>query len=79
MLFRSHLERQAWLIRDLLLSQVLQRWAYVAYFADCAPGEEDSTYAAIVGLIQSSIGDFQLTTGTAAMNPAPGLGGGLRQ
>lgn len=62
-LTNSHLERQGWLIRDLLLKQVLQRWAYVAYFADCPAGEEDATYNAIVALIQGSIADFQLTTG----------------
>ncbi|MEI6341217.1 MAG: exosortase-associated EpsI family protein [Verrucomicrobiota bacterium] len=64
-LTNSHLERQWWLIRDLLLGQVLQRWAYVAYFADCNPGEEEATYEAIVSLIQASIGDFQLTAGSA--------------
>lgn len=62
-LTNSHLERQGWLIRDLLLRQVLQRWAYVAFFADCPPGEEDATYEAIVALVRESIADFQLTTG----------------
>lgn len=61
----SHLERQWWLIRDLLRHQVLQRWAYVAYFADCPPGEEDATYDAIASLIQESVPDFQLTAGAA--------------
>lgn len=60
-LTHSHLERQWWLIRDLLLKQVLQRWAYVAFFADCNPGEEDATYQAIAHLIQSAVPDFQLT------------------
>lgn len=63
-LTNSHLERQAWLIRDLVLKQVLQRWAYVAFFADCAPGGEDAAYNAIVKLLKESIADFQLTTGT---------------
>ncbi|MEY3276685.1 MAG: hypothetical protein RL153_1953, partial [Verrucomicrobiota bacterium] len=58
-LTNSHLERQGWLIRDLLLRQVLQRWAYVAYFADCNPGEEEATYQAIVELVQASVADFQ--------------------
>lgn len=62
-LTNSHLERQGWLIRDLLLRQVLQRWAYVAYFADCNPGEEEATYQSIVELVQASVADFQLTAG----------------
>jgi len=59
----SHVQRQWWLIRDLLSRRVLQRWAYVAFFTDCAPGDEDATFQKISTLIQSTVPEFQLTTG----------------
>lgn len=59
----SHVQRQWWLIRDLLLHQTLQRWAYISFFADCAPGEEDATYERITRLVAASVPDFQLTAG----------------
>lgn len=59
----SHAQRQWWLIRDLLSRRVLQRWAYVAFFTDCAPGDEDITFQKISTLIQATVPEFQLTTG----------------
>jgi hypothetical protein len=59
----SHVQRQWWLIRDLLLHQTLQRWAYISFFADCAPGDEDLTYDRITRLVAATVPDFQLTTG----------------
>jgi len=40
---------------------VLQRWAYVSYFAPCAPGQEDATFERMKKLITSTVPDFQLT------------------
>ncbi len=54
----SHWSRTWWLIRDLLLHNVLQRWAYVSYFADCAPGEEDATFEKMTRLITASVPDI---------------------
>ena len=61
----SHVDRQLWLIRDLLLHQTLQRWAYVSFFSDCAPGEEDATFGRISKLVAATVPDFQLTDGRA--------------
>lgn len=47
----SHWERQWWMIRDLLTKRVLQRWAYISFFAPCPPGREDEAYARLLGLI----------------------------
>jgi hypothetical protein len=43
------------IIRDLLFRNVLQRWAYVSFFADCAPGEEDATFEKMTRLIATSV------------------------
>jgi hypothetical protein len=61
----SHVERQWWLIRDLLFKRTLQRWAYISFFTDCAPGEEDATYARVSQLAAAIVPEFQLTS------PAP--------
>jgi len=47
--------------RDLITTGVLQRWAYIAYFATCSPGQEEQTYARLKQLISASTPDFQLT------------------
>jgi hypothetical protein len=44
----------------LLHTGVLQRWAYVSYFALCAPGQEDATFARMEKLIAASVPEFQL-------------------
>lgn len=56
----SNYERMWWLGRDLLRTGVLQRWAYVAYFAMCAPGQEDATFEQMQQLIGHSVPDFQV-------------------
>ena len=58
----SHVDRQLWLIRDLLLHQTLQRWAYVSFFSDCAPGEEDATFERVSKLVAATVPEFQLAT-----------------
>ncbi|HTH48083.1 MAG TPA: exosortase-associated EpsI family protein [Candidatus Limnocylindria bacterium] len=50
----SHWTRNWWIVRDLLFRNVLQRWAYVSYFADCAPGDEDATFEKMTRLISAS-------------------------
>ena len=56
-----HTQRMFWMAKDLLARGVLQRWAYVAYFAQCAPGQEDATFERMKGLIAASVPEFQLT------------------
>jgi hypothetical protein len=55
----SHGQRIWWLTRDLLTTGVLQRWAYVSYFAVCLPGQEDATFDRMKKLIAASVPEFQ--------------------
>jgi hypothetical protein len=55
-----HWQRMWWMARDLLRSGVLQRWASVAYFAACPPGQEDATFERLKKLIVASVPEFQL-------------------
>jgi Protein of unknown function (DUF3485) len=57
----SHSQRIWWLTRDLLTTGVLQRWAYVSYFAVCDPGREDVAFERMKKLIETSVPEFQLT------------------
>ena len=56
----SHGQRIWWLTRDLLTTGVLQRWAYVSYFAICLPGQEETTFGQMKRLIAASVPQFQL-------------------
>jgi hypothetical protein len=56
----SHWERMWWLARDLLRTGVLQRWAYVSYFAVCEPGQEEAAFARVKDLVGASVPEFQL-------------------
>jgi hypothetical protein len=56
----DHMTRMWWLARDLLVSGVLQRWAYISYFAVCRPGQEEAAYRRIEQMIQTSVPEFQL-------------------
>lgn len=54
-------ERMWWMARDLLLTGVLQRWAYVSCFVVCAPGEEDAAFARVKKFMAATVPQFQLT------------------
>ena len=56
----GHLEMMKRLALNLLRTGVLERWAYVSYFAPCAPGQEDATFARMEKLIAASVPEFQL-------------------
>ena len=56
----QHWQRMWWMARDLFTSGVLRRWASVAYFASCAPGQEEATYERLKRLIMASAPEFQL-------------------
>lgn len=43
----------------LLRTGVLQRWAYVSYFAQCQPGREEAALERIEKLIAASVPEFQ--------------------
>lgn len=55
----DHWQRVWWLTRDLLTTGILQRWAYVSYFAVCLPGQEDATFDQMKKLIAASVPEFQ--------------------
>jgi Protein of unknown function (DUF3485) len=52
-------QRMWWMGRDLMRTGVLQRWAYVSYFAVCMPGQEDATFERMKTLIAHSVPEFQ--------------------
>ena len=54
--FYSFLRR---LTFDFFRTGVLQRWAYVSYFANCEPGQEDAIFARMEQLIAASVPAFQ--------------------
>jgi hypothetical protein len=64
----SHFKRTLWLARDLIFKQVLDRWAYVSYFAPCQPGHEDQCFEQLKKLIAASAPAFQ----TSFPDPANG-------
>ncbi len=56
----SGLERMWSMASHLVTTGVLQRWAYVSYFATCPPGQEAATYERMKKLIAASAPEFQL-------------------
>jgi hypothetical protein len=56
----SHWQRVKWMTQDLMRTGVLQRWAYVSYFAVCLPGQEDAAFERMKNLIAASVPEFQL-------------------
>jgi hypothetical protein len=56
----SHWQRIWGITRDLLTTGVLQRWAYISYFAVCEPGQEDAAFERMKKLIAASVPEFQL-------------------
>jgi hypothetical protein len=58
---RSGFGRMWDMTRELLLTGVLQRWAYVRFYAFCDPGQEDATYESIKRMINAAVPQFQTT------------------
>jgi len=57
----SH-ERRMWLMgREMLTRGVLQRWAYISYFAQCVPGQESVLLERMKRFIAESVPEFQTT------------------
>lgn len=59
----SHSERMWWMAKDLLTTGVMPRWAYISYFAVCAPGQEDAAFARLSKFMAATIPQFQIPTG----------------
>lgn len=51
----------------------LERWAYVSYFAPCLPGQEQATFERLTRIINASMPEFQITTGSLSATPVPGV------
>ena len=62
----DHMQRMIWMARDMIRTGVLQRWAYIACFAPCVPGQEEATFNRLQELIAASVPQFQLATGPPA-------------
>ena len=61
-----------WVPQDLVLHGRLERWAYISYFAACAPGQEEATFNRMKQLIALTVPEFQLVPrppGTAPTAP----------
>jgi len=58
-----HEERMWWMARDILLTGVLDRWAYISYFSYGLPGQEDQLFERTKKLIALSAPEFQLVPG----------------
>ena len=61
----NHSERMFNMAIKRLKTGVLDRWAYIACFSTCLPGDEDATYERMRSFIAASIPHFQLTSGCA--------------
>jgi uncharacterized protein DUF3485 len=57
----SGFERMWWMAKEMVRTGVLQRWAYVTYFAVCPPGQENATFEKMKKFIIASAPEFQLT------------------
>jgi hypothetical protein len=55
-----HNERMLWMARDILLTGVLERWAYISYFSYGLPGQEDALFERTKKLIALTAPEFQL-------------------
>ena len=50
-----HGQRMWWMAEGLLTTGTLQRWAYVAVFGQCVPGQEELTYERMKEFIAASV------------------------
>lgn len=57
---RSGFGRMWSMTRQLLVTGVLQRWAYVRFYTFCDPGKEDAAFGELKRAIAASVPQFQL-------------------
>jgi hypothetical protein len=55
----NYVQFQYDLLRDLLFTGKLQRWAYISYMTYCAPGQEEAACARLEKLIAASVPEYQ--------------------
>jgi hypothetical protein len=63
----SGMDRMWSMARRLVTEGILERWAYITYFAPCNPGEEETAFERVKTLIMASVPEFQIPPG-----PRPG-------
>lgn len=56
----DYLQFQYQLVKNLLLTGKLQRWAYVSYTTLCVPGQEEAAYERMEKVIAASVPAYQL-------------------
>jgi hypothetical protein len=56
----DYIQFQHHLLRNLLFTGQLPRWAYVSYFSVCAPGQEEAAFERMKKLIAASVPAYQL-------------------
>jgi hypothetical protein len=56
----EHAHRMLWMAHDMVFKNELDRWAYVAFFSVCAPGQEQATFDRMKKLIVATVPEFQL-------------------
>lgn len=54
--------------RHLVTTGVLERWAYISFFAPCNPGQEDEAYARVKKLVAAAVPEFQIPHGPKAVS-----------
>ena len=69
-----HHGERMWLMgRDLLTRGLLQRWAYVACYARCSPGQETELLERMKQFLAAAVPQFQTTAGEPARAAAADL------
>jgi hypothetical protein len=56
----SHARRMLWMAHDVVIKDVLDRWAYISFFTQCLPGQEEATFDRVKKLITATVPEFQL-------------------
>lgn len=65
-----HHGERMWLMgRDLVTKGLLQRWAYVAYWSVCVPGQEETLLRRMKEFIAETAPEFQLAAGEKISPP----------
>lgn len=67
---RSGMGRMWDMTKKLVFTGVLQRWAYVRFYAFCEPAQEDAVYEEIKRMIADAVPQFQLTHGQSTATVA---------
>jgi hypothetical protein len=62
----SHWRMAGWMARDLMLTGVLHRWAYIIQFSVCEPGQEEATFLRMSEFIRASVPEYQLVPARGA-------------